>query len=138
MDHVDDGFYKGDFCWAIVDTDDLENLFEVKYDPEKYSLDSFRDKRVFSIRESEGILVSRSLAVKEKQVISGIIPSFVEETQGTLNVCGVGDSDSKYEICFFKTGQEIDIPVKEYEYIGLCRLWIVQELALYTFAHKVK
>lgn len=33
----------------------------------------------------------------------------------------------------YKTGQPIDEPASELRYIGLCRLYIMQELGLYVF-----
>jgi hypothetical protein len=131
--HVDDGFYKGDFVWAIVNVENpafeqfLEHhlLVQLHYGEDKTS--DFFDPHEFEKQE---------LRVKEKQTI---------EVPGIL--CGAGEEDGKiyvhyiptdssertYDIVVFKTGQEIDVPVERLKYLGLNRLWIIQELGLYTF-----
>jgi len=123
MDHVDDGFYKGDFVWAIVDTADLEDTIAIEYKPDPRPVAPYGKMK--------------QLAVKEKQIIEDMIPHTVGELDGRLYMSGAERPGVKYEVCFFKTGQEIDICVEKYLYIGLCRLWIVQELGLYTFVRKI-
>lgn len=125
MDHVDDGFYKGDFVWAIVDTDKLSVTREVRYQQD-------------SIPAIPHGAQAREIAVKEKQIISNFYPSLAREVDGKLYVYGCEDLGTEYEICVFKTGQPIDVDISSYSYIGLCRLWIVQELGLYTFAKKIR
>lgn len=121
VSHVDDGFYKGDFVWAIVDPEDTE------------------ETRVLQVGESPPLNheCTQELRVTEKQTVEGILPHGVGEDNGKIYLHGEPDPGAKYEVCFFKTGQEIDIDLNEYFYIGLCRLWIVQELGLYTFIKKV-
>lgn len=48
--------------------------------------------------------------------------------------CDPADQEVRtWNIAVFKTGQRIDIDVDKLTYLGLNRLWIVQELGLYTF-----
>ena len=39
---------------------------------------------------------------------------------------------------FYKTGQPIKTPLKELIYLGECKLFIMQELCLYTFENVLK
>lgn len=126
IDHVDDGFYKGDFLWAVVNTEDPK----VRQRLDKYLVEIVR--RVNVPPAGCGKI---ELRVKEKQTV---------ERTGSL--CGAGEEDGKiyvYEdgfgslgesqVAVFKTGQEIDVPIEKLRYLGLNRLWIIQELGLYTF-----
>jgi hypothetical protein len=133
IDHVDDGFYKGDFLWAIVDTAS-ENVtqpvtqLDYEYTNHLNWIKNTKQTHQFSRRE---------LAVKEKQTINSGKPVFAEEDDGKLYVyCLLDGPIEERTICFYKTGQEIDMPVDELIYIGINRLWIVQELGLYTFVYE--
>jgi len=126
MNHVDDGFYKGDFVWGIVDPSHDNEVMQIDY------IESDLD----SVPRSPRL----QLQVKEKQVIpiQGT-PTFAKDDDGLLYLYWTLDIEKKdYTIVVYKTGQEIDEPIEELEYIGLCRLWIVQELGLYTFIHHKK
>jgi len=131
IDHVDDGFYNGDFLWAIVDPewDCIQQDVEMPLEEDK-----IYPKALRSIQFNRSIL-----AVKEKQEIS--LPSkpiYASDLDGFLWVFYEDNKNvaENYEIACFKTGQEIDLPVESLEYLGLCRLWIMQELALYCFLVK--
>lgn len=147
-DHVDDGFYLGDFVWANVDTEKLEPTQTVKFDLDStgklYSVDGLKNalKAALTIRSKnrECDMTLEQVGVTEKQILEGIVPCYItEDDKGKLWVGGeVGDEDTKYELAFFKTGQEIDVDIKDYIYIGLGRLWIIQELGLYAFVKEVK
>ena len=126
MNHVDDGFYKGDFVWGIIDPSHDNEVMKIDY------------------IESNLDLIPRSfrlqLQVKEKQTvrIQGT-PILAKDDDGLLYLyydLSIGIPERDYTIVVYKTGQEIDEPIEELEYLGLCRLWIMQELGLYTFIHR--
>ena len=51
------------------------------------------------------------------------------------------ESDDNYEPRYFecyKTGMEFKNPEMSLEYLGLCKLWIMQELGLYIFENRYK
>jgi len=128
IDHVDDGFYKGDFLWAIVDVDQNE-MVDFEWDGKPYSAARIPDPYYMN---------NKQLKVKEKQSIEiGGYPISAGEQDGMINVYYDIESTTcnlkKYDIAVFKTGQEIDVPVEKLRYLGLNRLWIIQELGLYTF-----
>jgi hypothetical protein len=124
--HVDDGFYKGDFVWAIVDTT-WPNVW-INLSGTIWSS---------SIRNGPHNAVGyrQELRVKEKQEI--FLPGYpydAQEDNGKIYVYHeAGGNPANYKIAVFKTGQEIDIPIDKLQYLGLNRLWIIQELGLYTF-----
>jgi hypothetical protein len=120
QDHVDDGFYKGDFVWGIVDSyDKADHLFV--YNPDKH-LDA----------EYLSQFMRVPLPVKEKQSITCGKPIYAGETDGIINIYTAGEIKPR-QIVLYKTGQEITEPIEKLRYIGLNRLWIIQELGLYTF-----
>lgn len=121
IDHVDDGFYKGDFVWAIVETGE-PNV------PQKLTLSPAWG---WDLSEMEKV----QLAVKEKQEIEcANAPVYAHEDDGKIYAyCPRGTPPQKYQIAVFKTGQEMDIHPDRLIYLGLNRLWIIQELGLYTF-----
>jgi hypothetical protein len=133
---VDDGFYFGDFVWAIVDPTSL-NVQKKLSLPRDWSLNAEFD---FFKKGVYGSVSYRSypLKVKEKQKIVCGKPMFVSEEDGTIMIYCEKGKGEQYEIAFFKTGQEIDIDINEWEYLGLARLWIIQELGLYTWCRKVR
>jgi len=120
MGHVDDGFYKGDFVWGIVHPEDSQVLQYIDYVETSNCIPrSFRTQ----------------LAVKEKQTlkISGK-PIAASDIDGKLYLFHtIEDKQQAYDIVFYKTGQPINEPLEDLQYLGLCRLWIMQELGLYTF-----
>lgn len=133
IDNVDDGFYKGNFLWAIVDTTSknfTQPVTQLDYEYPKY-IDWIKNTR------TTHNLDKIELSVKEKQIIKSGKPVFAEEGDGKLYIyCLIDDPIKERTICFYKTGQEIDMPVDELIYIGINRLWIVQELGLYTFVYE--
>lgn len=130
-DHVDDGFYLGDFCWAIVNIDEKE-LQTVEL-PLGFST---AQKPDFSS------CCRIQLAVKEKQEIEciGGTPVYAEEYDGKMYIYHIARpplyATHYYKIAVYKTGQPIDIDINKLQYLGLCRLWIAQELGLYVFLIK--
>lgn len=130
IDHVDDGFYKGDFLWAIVNPEDKKVKRNIlSYLP--YNLNEKYDQE--NVRTIQ-------LKVKEKQTIS--IPGKplrVKENDGEILLqfkLDLNNPPSEYKIAFFKTGQPIDIDISAQNYLGLARIWIVQELGLYSFLYE--
>ncbi len=128
IDHVDDGFYKGDFLWAIVDVDQKE-MVDFEWSGKPYSAARLPDPYYMGQHE---------LKVKEKQSISIYgYPCSAGEQDGKIYVYSDHETARSkldtYDIAVFKTGQAIDIPIEKLRYLGLNRLWIIQELGLYTF-----
>lgn len=127
IDFVNDSFYKGNFLWAIVDAEAQSFCQEVDMGF-PYSLAAKLDKSK---------MVRRELAVKEKQeVLLAGEPIAASEDDGKLYVYYHPDGsgqEKKYCISFYKTGQEINEDLSSAVYLGVCRLWIVMELGLYTF-----
>lgn len=131
IDYVDDGFYKGDFVWAIVNTADEKETFAI--DPLLFSnLYRHNSKDFYS-----GKYPRHELKVKEKQTVFLPSPPIgAHEDDGKIYVVSEPYSELKlkgYKIGVFKTGQPIDVDIDKLTYLGLNRLWIVQELGLYTF-----
>ena len=128
VDYVSDSQYEGWFAWAIIDTDNLiqtANRFVG------------RELEISAAPRScaEG-LTRHEIRVKEKQEICLLSPPvFAEEDDGKIYIYTEDEvvKRKKYTIHLYKTGQEIDIPIEKLTYIGLNRVWIVQELGLYTF-----
>lgn len=129
VDHVDDGFYKGDFVWAIVDEN--EGLKHNQY---------FHEKSWSASPEPNTIelYTRQELLVKEKQQIHiRGVPIYADNGDGKMFVYydhrGPSAEIETHTIAVYKTGQPIDIPIEKLTYLGLNRLWIIQELGLYTF-----
>ena len=137
MSRVDDSQYNGDFVWAIIDTSEACVAQEIDYIPtsevEEYNIDYPQ---------------IRNLKIKEKQKIESVFPpTYACCVDGLPYVfCGEKNQyldlmsqpiEKTWSLAFYKTGQEIDILTNKLEYIGVCKLNIVQELALYTFLVKV-
>lgn len=137
--HVDDGFYKGDFLWAIIDTEDLNETISFNL---KDSIDPITKMSWYESLNIDFIPKGAryQIAVKEKQVIPlRGIPYGAHEEDGKIYVYYFEDirmSIEYYRIAVYKTGQEIDIPLEKLQYLGLNRIWIIQELGLYTFLVK--
>lgn len=135
---VDDGFYKGYFIWAIVDrsskdpeTERLELTF-TRNDftdsvPQLSEIETSNDWRRLKIKETQTVVTPRAELLA------------IAEDDGELYVTFPIESDiddEVVELVAYKTGQDITINLDEYSYIGLGRIWIVQELGLYFFASK--
>jgi hypothetical protein len=46
-------------------------------------------------------------------------------------------TESRY-LEFYKTGQEIHTPMRDLKFLGICKMFIMQELCLYVFENKQK
>lgn len=140
VDHVDDGFYKGNFVWAIVDSEDKDmGYLELKCSyytiDEVYSYSLYPEPKLLECYEKT------QLAVKEKQIVElDGKPEFAKDDNGMMYVYNRKDNvwghTNPYAISVYKTGQEITEPLDKLQYLGLNRLWIMQELGLYTFLVK--
>lgn len=125
IEHVDDGFYKGDFIWAIVDP-----------------TDTFLSEKKFNLgfpynaapKQSAENLVPVRIKVKEAQKIKCGEPVFAQEKDGDIYIYTEPHTKIKeHEIVVYKTGQEIREDLNKLKYIGLNKIWIIMELGLYTF-----
>lgn len=136
IDHVDDGQYKGDFIWGIVDTDNL-NIKERDYSYLKFPFNKGASES--DLIESGVEFKSHKLKVKEAQdiFIAGCLVG-ASELDGDIFVHYTPENKEahKERIVVYKTGQEIREPIENLQYLGLNRLWIVQELGVYTFRFK--
>ena len=122
QDHVDDGFYLGDFVWAIVDSTDTD-MWTIHFKQDSYTDGQWLAK-----------LYRVQVAVKEKQEVLCRQPIFAQETDGHINIyCADWGEEKEHTIVVYKTGQQIKEDVSSLMYLGLNRLWIIQELGLYTF-----
>lgn len=80
-----------------------------------------------------------SLPVQEKFVIelpAGAQIIRVDDVDGKFWLWAIVDTEaekeSRYIECY-KTGQPIETPLEDLNYLGLCKLFIMQELGLYMF-----
>lgn len=153
VDYVDDGFYKGNFVWAIVDSED-QDMEHIKLDCIEYdSYQTVTDPTVheymirihtYSLSPKPELLEcydKTQLAVKEKQTVElDGKPEFAEDDNGMMYIYSRKDNrwghTNPYKIAVYKTGQEIIEPLDKLQYLGLNKLWIMQELGLYTFLVK--
>ena len=124
VDHVDDGFYKGNFVWAIPSNSkeaetEIPSLGYLK-SGDRMPLDGLKIK------------------VKEEQVVR--CPHILQayELDGELFVWFTNHDNQikEQKVKMVKTGQEFELE-DGYRFVGLNRLWIVQELALYVFVKDV-
>lgn len=137
VDHVNDKFYNGDFVWAIVQVGDPSievNLHGTKWLKHKLVTDTYAiaPQKSYNPYHVERL----PLGVKEKQsvdIIGHVVGAGEEDGRIFLEYYHDEAKHETLNLAFYKTGQEIDIPVEKLEYIGLCRLWIIQELGLYCF-----
>lgn len=127
IDHVDDGFYKGDFLWAIVDTQ--EECVRQYISP----------SMGFPFCAGRGDLIPKceaiKIKIKEDQIVKCGTPVYAQEKDGDIFIYSLPDGVSEKRILVFKTGQEIPVDTDRLTYLGLNRLWIIQELGLYTFLY---
>lgn len=129
VDYVDDGFYTGHFVWAIVDEND-----GLKFNQH------FPDVSWSACPPPESFInvPYEYLRVKEKQEIYTDGPIiYTRESDGRMVVYYKRTGElTLNHIAVYKTGQAIDLPIERLHYLGLNRLWIIQELGLYTFLVK--
>jgi hypothetical protein len=124
-DYVDDGYYKGNFVWMIVD-------------PEDKDIQPRNIKWINDIPIKAGN--NMQIGVLEKQVIYIPVGSTINSVYDSEGMFWLGYTEPKTPLGLqravikgYKTGQEILDNVDNLEYIGKCRLWIKQELAVYFF-----
>lgn len=125
-DYVDDGFYKGHYAWSIVDENDSAKFM--------HAFPDVKWSACPAPQPSDKVII-RDLKVKEKQdiYIEGD-PIYAQEADGTMQIhARYTGKLTHHKIAVYKTGQAIDLPIEKLTYLGLNRLWIIQELGLYTF-----
>lgn len=82
-----------------------------------------------------------SIPTKEKYILELPINSKiirVEDVDGLFYLWAIVDIDDNiekqnYYLEFYKTGQEIHTPIDDLQFLGTCKLFIMQELCLYVF-----
>ena len=138
MSRVDDSQYNGDFVWAIVNVGDECIAQDIDYKPQG---------DIDGVELLSSTTSNTALAIKEKQTVScwgnpvgaacyGDLPYvFCDGSYKDHEAVG-GKGAKSFQLAFYKTGQEIDLPISKLEYLGVCKLQIVQELALYVFLVK--
>ncbi len=62
----------------------------------------------------------------------------IEDVDGLCFLWAIVNTDDEHPIekrCleFYKTGQQIETPLERLNYLGTCKLFIMQELCLYVF-----
>lgn len=135
MGFVLDNYNNGSFVWGIVDTNAELVEQRIYYTDTSTTLSKDFQKNKYNNSRIQ-------LRIKEKQDV--LLPC-------NSKIVGVEDEDGKlwlyyndsrrhineYKmIVFYKTGQKITEPIDSLEYIGGCRLFIMQELFLYAFLVK--
>jgi hypothetical protein len=90
------------------------------------------------------------MSIKEKQEIELPINAEiirVDDVDGKFFLWAIvdiqleGEPEVEFEtrhLEFYKTGQPIETETKDLKYIGLCKLFIMQELGLYVFENLAK
>lgn len=127
MGEVHDKYYDGTFLWGIVDTDAPNVTQIVDYIPTPKA--SF-DERLYG---------RYNLAIKEKQEVKYLRPEAivgVNDVDGFLRIYYNPFANHVFgitKLAFYKTGQEIDVPIERLKYIGFCNMYIMQELCIYVF-----
>lgn len=120
---VDDGTYKGYWVWAVVDDEDPIELrtFQWQNKPEPH---------VFDEEIQLGVLESQEILVRDYPFYEGV---FVVDGKIYLRYDIVGDYPTRLHIVGYKTGQNINVDLKKYEYVGFAPLKIKDEIAIYFF-----
>lgn len=135
-DYVKDSQYEGNFVWCIVDTEDENEWQEIEF--RKTLKNDWHERSFFPFDE----LGCHRLSVKEEQRFThygDIVGCADHNNDGNMYIyTNMHEFSQEGEvktstIVAYKTGQEIIHDVEKMMYLGLCRLWIVQELGLYMF-----
>ena len=127
-DYVDDGFYKGNFVWIIVDSED-KDIQERKIDWINCVPRKTGNNIQLGVLEKQFILLPVGSSINSVYDADGMFwldYSLPKADYGLQRVCIKG----------YKTGQEILDNVDDMEYIGFCKIWILQELGVYFFRIK--
>lgn len=82
-----------------------------------------------------------SIPTKEKYTIElpkGAMIIRVEDVDGLFFLWAIVETDEEHPtekrcLEFYKTGQPIETPIDRLNYLGTCKLFIMQELCLYVF-----
>jgi hypothetical protein len=87
-----------------------------------------------------------SIPTKEKYAIE--LPKYariirVEEVDGLFFLWAIVETDENHPkeirfLEFYKTGQPIETPLSHLNYLGTCKLFIMQEICLYVFENHIE
>lgn len=124
-DYVDDGYYKGNFVWIIVDPED-KDIQERKIEWINGTPIKTGSNKQIGVLEKQFTYLPVNAKINSVYDAEGMF--WLDYTRpethlGLEKVCLKG----------YKTGQEILDNVDDLEYIGFCKLWILQELGVYFF-----
>jgi len=124
-DYVDDGYYKGHFVWIIVDPEDKDIKERKIAWINNIPVQTGNNKQI-AVLEKQFILLPVDCTINRVYDAEGMF--WLDYTSpiadyGLQRVCIKG----------YKTGQEILDNIDDLEYIGFCKLWILQELGVYFF-----
>lgn len=124
-DYVDDGYYKGNFVWIIVD-------------PEDKDIQHRRIEWINGVPIKTGNNIQ--IAVLERQFILLPVGCTINNVYDAEGMFWLDYTPPKADyglqrikLLGYKTGQEILDNIDDLEYIGFCKLWIKQELGVYFF-----
>ena len=138
MADVNDKFYSGSFVWAIVDTSEACIAQQIDYKSQgefdSYDVHDRPICKILKIKEKQEVLMARRPSAAK--CVDGLPYVFGGKRGEYVDYQAEEGNLKPYRLAFYKTGQEIDLPVSKLEYIGVCKLQIIQELALYTFLVK--
>lgn len=127
-DYVDDGFYKGNFVWIIVDSED-KDIQERKIQWINNTPIKTGNNIQIGVLEKQFIILPVGCTINSVYDAEGMFWLDYTEPKtplGLQRVCIKG----------YKTGQEIVDNIDNMEYINFCRIWIKQELCIYFFKAK--
>ncbi len=130
MDHVDDGFYKGDFIWAIVNpTADIDWQL-VEWNPDLYKNipvhDYYVEELQLGVLEEQIVRLPKNANILHVKDFNGLLWLYYEDNSTIVDY-------ELIKMAIYKTGQDFKHDVYKMEYLGFCSLWILQELGLYVF-----
>ncbi len=132
IDHVNDGYYHGDFVWAIVDPEEkrkevieFEQTYVETMMKEANKEHLFNDLTPVRLRVTEVQEVTLPGQAVSAGEVDGDIFLYCDEYE-----------DRNDTVHLYKTGQSFKLHPDKLRYVGMNRIWIKQELGLYTFIVK--
>jgi len=134
LEYVDDGFYKGWFVWAIVDTQHttmISKTVNLSAADAQYIAPKPKYMQI-GLLEEQIVYIPSNCFITNVSFIEGKCYLFYEEytlSKGTY---------TGYSLKGRKTGQELGFDPEEYNCVGWLKPWIKQELCVYVFAKRVE
>lgn len=129
IDHVNDGYYHGDFVWAIVDPEEKEKE-TLKFD------EAYVSRMMKEVNKDHLYNDLTPVRIRITEVQEVELPGHAVSAGGVdgdiFLYCDEYD-DRKDVVHLYKTGQSFKIHPDKLRYVGLNTIWIKQELGLYTF-----